>query len=195
MKIKDRHYLLFLLFFLVLSGILAVFGVITKKELIETDIAMLFLLINIVSGSVLSPMFAYSICIINIVIFHYFVLPDFNSFNFSNLQYLITYCVLTASSFLAVHLTQAQKRELYANQKLQQQLAIRNELAQTISALATSKQIATEAVSFLRKTIKSNPPFTPYHPTGSVWLKTPIPRPYSIVGVKACSSRLCSICR
>ncbi|WP_162064298.1 ATP-binding protein [Vibrio taketomensis] len=151
MKIKDRHYLLFLLFFLVLSGILAVFGVITKKELIETDIAMLFLLINIVSGSVLSPMFAYSICIINIVIFHYFVLPDFNSFNFSNLQYLITYCVLTASSFLAVHLTQAQKRELYANQKLQQQLAIRNELAQTISALATSKQIATEAVAFLRK--------------------------------------------
>ncbi|MBF4312472.1 sensor histidine kinase, partial [Vibrio anguillarum] len=51
-------------------------GVIYRKNILETDMAMLFLLLNIVSASLLSPRNAYLMTIMGVIVYYYFLLPD-----------------------------------------------------------------------------------------------------------------------
>ena len=148
MKFKEPYSLiLILLLSMAVTGI----GVVTKQQLFVTDIAMLFLLINIISGAILKPKQAYTVCILNIIAFHYFILPDFNSFKFQETQYVVTYLVLAVSGVFAVKLTQSQRLQIHNNKQLKNQLEIHYQLARKLSAIVTSEQIAWEATTFLRK--------------------------------------------
>ncbi|GAK83113.1 osmosensitive K+ channel histidine kinase KdpD [Vibrio ponticus] len=148
MKIKEHYNLIF---FLILSYLLTIIGVETRKALIETDVAMLFLLINLVSGLFLKPRDAYLIFVINICAFHYFILPEFNSFKFQSAHYLVTYVTLALSGIFVVQLSQSQRKELHKNHQLTHELETRNALAQHFLAQTTSEQIADAAVTFLAK--------------------------------------------
>ncbi|WP_194435683.1 sensor histidine kinase [Vibrio fluminensis] len=146
MKTKEHYNLFFALF---LSALLTMIGLLSRKALIETDVAMLFLLINIVCGFILKPSHAYTICIINIASFHYFFLPDFNSFKFQDSHYLITYLVLALSGIFVVHLTQSQRKQLAKNQRLRKKLEAQNALSRQLSCSTKAEQVANQAVNFL----------------------------------------------
>ena len=77
-------------------------GVKFRDVIIETDTAMLLLLLNIVSGFWLRRKFAYVITALSIVAFHFFVLPEHNSFKFQNYQHIITFTVMAFSGVFAV---------------------------------------------------------------------------------------------
>ncbi|MBF4280924.1 sensor histidine kinase, partial [Vibrio anguillarum] len=46
-------------------------GVIYRKNILETDMAMLFLLLNIVSASLLRPRNAYLMTIMGVIVYYY----------------------------------------------------------------------------------------------------------------------------
>lgn len=148
MKFKEPYGLLLVL---LLSIGVTTIGVITREQLFVTDIAMLYLLINIISGAILKPKAAYTVCFLNIVTFHYFILPDFNSFKFEEVNYVATYFVLAASGIFAIRLTQSQRRQIFNNEQLKNKLKIHYKFARKLSAIVTSEQIAWEATTYLKK--------------------------------------------
>ncbi len=49
---------------------------------------------------------------LSIIDYHYFLLPDYQSFRFENAQYVITYAVLAFSGIFAMNITQAQRNQI-----------------------------------------------------------------------------------
>ncbi|GIA10187.1 sensor histidine kinase [Vibrio cholerae] len=147
-RLNEAHKALILV---ALYAMVTVVGVMYRKDMIETDVAMLFLLLNILSASVLKPRNAYLMMGLSIIDYHYFLLPDYQSFRFENAQYVITYAVLAFSGIFAVNITQAQRKQIEKNKRLQQQHKKYYELACHLSALSTSEDIAQATVKFLSK--------------------------------------------
>lgn len=108
-RLNEAHKALILV---ALYAMVTVVGVMYRKDMIETDVAMLFLLLNILSASVLKPRNAYLMMGLSIIDYHYFLLPDYQSFRFENAQYVITYAVLAFSGIFAVNITQAQRKQI-----------------------------------------------------------------------------------
>lgn len=136
---------------ILLYGLITVIGVIYRQVMIETDMAMLFLLLNILSASVLRPSYAYIMTLAGVIIFHYFLLPDYHSFRFQNAQHIITYAVMVFSGIFAINITQSQRKEIQKNKRLQYKHKKYYQLACHLSALRTSEQIAQATVQFLNK--------------------------------------------
>lgn len=134
-----------------LYGLVTFVGVLYRREMIETDVAMLFLLLNILSASLLKPRNTYLMTIVGIVSFHYFILPDYSSFRFQNAQHIITFAVMAFSGIFASNITQSQRKQIDKNKRLQHRHKTNYQLARHLSALQTSQQIAQATIQFLRK--------------------------------------------
>ncbi|BDR36621.1 ATP-binding protein [Photobacterium damselae] len=124
-------------------------GVRFRDVIIETDTAMLLLLLNIVSGFWLRKRMAYVITAMSIVAFHFFVLPEHNSFKFQNYQHIITFAVMAFSGVFAVKITQSQQRELHKNIALRSELKSNYGLASVLASLNESVEIAEASIQHL----------------------------------------------
>ncbi|PSW58618.1 ATP-binding protein [Photobacterium leiognathi] len=136
---------------LVLYIFVTYLGVTFRDVIIETDTAMLLLLLNIVSGFWLRQKLAYVITAISIVAFHFFVLPEHNSFKFQNYQHIITFTVMAFSGVFAVKITQSQQREINKNKQLKSELKSNYELASELASLNESQAIAQSAIAHLER--------------------------------------------
>ena len=126
-------------------------GVKFRDVIIETDTAMLLLLLNIVSGFWLRRKFAYVITALSIIAFHFFVLPEHNSFKFQNYQHIITFAVMAFSGVFAVKITQSQQREINKNKLLKYELNSNYHLASELASLNESQAIAKSAIEHLEQ--------------------------------------------
>ncbi|WP_318517223.1 sensor histidine kinase [Photobacterium leiognathi] len=153
MNLNSTYHLLFIIF---VSVIISIVGVLARDTFFITDIAMLFLLMNVLSGSISKPKHAYITFVVNVIVFHYFILPDFNSFKFQSANYIITYTVLILSGIIAVQLTQTQRKQLIEKNQLRSKLKIHYQLAKNLSAIVTPEGIAVESTSFLNKKYNIN---------------------------------------
>ncbi|MCD9518103.1 ATP-binding protein [Photobacterium phosphoreum] len=136
---------------LLLYVVVTYFGVAFRDVIIETDTAMLLLLLNIVSGVLLRKRIAYVITAISIVAFHFFVLPEHNSFRFQNYQHIITFSVMAFSGVFAVRLTQSQQQKIQENQILRAELNSNYDLASVLAALNESHAIAEASIVHLEQ--------------------------------------------
>ena len=134
---------------LLLYVLVTYLGVVFRNVIIETDTAMLLLLLNIVSGVLLRKRIAYVITAISIVAFHFFVLPEHNSFRFQNYQHIITFSVMAISGVFAVRLTQSQQQKIEENQVLRAELNSNYDLASILAALNESHAIAKSSIAHL----------------------------------------------
>lgn len=139
-------------------------GVIYRKNILETDMAMLFLLLNIVSASLLRPRNAYLMTIMGVIVYYYFLLPDYSSFRFKNAQHVITFSVMVFSGMFAINITQSQRKQIQKNKHLQMRHKTYYQLACHLSALRTSEQIAQATVQFLNKELSLPSAILSAHP-------------------------------
>ncbi|KJG07653.1 sensor histidine kinase [Photobacterium kishitanii] len=149
---------------LLLYVLVTYLGVAFRDVIIETDTAMLLLLLNIVSGVLLRKRMAYVITAISIVAFHFFVLPEHNSFRFQNYQHIITFSVMAFSGVFAVRLTQSQQQKIEENQILRAELNSNYDLASVLAALNESHAIAEALIVHLEQHFKMR---------AQVWLFSP----------------------
>ncbi|WP_394166394.1 ATP-binding protein [Photobacterium piscicola] len=149
---------------LLLYILVTYFGVAFRDVIIETDTAMLLLLLNIISGFLLRKRIAYVITAASIVAFHFFVLPEHNSFKFQNYQHIITFSVMAFSGVFAVRITQSQQQKIRENKILRAELNSNYNLASVLAALNESHAIAKASIIHLEQHL---------HMRSQIWLFSP----------------------
>lgn len=149
---------------LLLYILVTYFGVAFRDVIIETDTAMLLLLLNIISGFLLRKRMAYVITAASIVAFHFFVLPEHNSFKFQNYQHIITFSVMAFSGVFAVRITQSQQQKIRENKILRAELNSNYNLASVLAALNESHAIAKASIIHLEQHL---------HMRAQIWLFSP----------------------
>ena len=107
---------------------------------------------------------AYVITAASIVAFHFFVLPEHNSFRFQNYQHIITFSVMAFSGVFAVQLTQSQQRKIEENQILRAELNCNYDLASVLAALNESPAIAKSSIVHLEQHLQIR---------AQIWLLSP----------------------
>ncbi|MGF1741690.1 ATP-binding protein [Vibrio profundum] len=137
------------LFLSALYALVIYIGVQFRTIIIETDTAMLLLLLNIVGGFWLKDKIAYTMTALSIAGFLFFVLPEHNSFKFQNYQHLITFTVMAFNGIFAVKITQSQQGELKKNVALKSELKSHYGLASILASKNESIEIAQSSILHL----------------------------------------------
>ncbi|MCL9781871.1 ATP-binding protein [Vibrio sp. S4M6] len=139
-------------------------GVGFNAVIVETDTALLVMLLNIVGGFWLKERNAYILAVASIVAFYFFVLPEHNSFEFKDYQHLITFIVMAFNGLAAVRITQSQQAELKKNRRLRGELKNHYSLASVLASKNESLEIAQAAIQHLANH---------YQIKAQVWLAQP----------------------
>ncbi|MBA5684735.1 DUF4118 domain-containing protein [Photobacterium damselae subsp. damselae] len=145
-------------------------GVAFRDFFIETDTAMLLLLLNIGSGIFLRKWIAHTITAISIIAFYFFIVPEHNSFDFRNYQHIITFSVIAFSGVFAVRLTQSQQQKIVENKILRTELKSNYNLASVLAALNESHSIAKVSIAHFEQHLQIR---------AQIWLFSP--QPYCLI--------------
>lgn len=153
MKLKTKrnikNNLLITIAFASIYFIVIYIGVKFKSVMVESDVAMLFLLLNISTVYIFSAATTSVITLLSIVALHYFIIPEYNSFMLTEPKHLITSAVMIFSGIFAIKITQSQKKEIQKTIFLKKMHEVNYQLAVSLASCNDSQSIAQASIHFL----------------------------------------------
>ncbi|MGF1859630.1 sensor histidine kinase [Photobacterium profundum] len=146
-----KKNLLITMVFISIYFVVIYIGVKFKSVMVESDVAMLFLLLNICTVYIFSAVTTSIITLLSIMAFHYFIIPEYNSFMLTETKHIITFVVMVFSGVFAIKITQSQKKEIQKTTFLKKMHEANYQLAVRLASCNDSQSIAQASLNFLDK--------------------------------------------